>query len=142
MTALISRARSHGLQIALNPGTEMHDGGAVASKVDVVVAFEASSDTWQGAGKGIRSAYDSYGVAGAAMIHSFPAPKESQRRRQLGALMRAAKARGFSLVFVTDACMPDPYSKLPSFWRSEVEFIGPEVGPVITGYAPAAVAAS
>lgn len=120
LQALVAAARKSGLKVALNPGTELHDGGAVSSLVDVVIGFESSHAAWRALPLGFRCRCGAHGAAGAAVIHSFAPPGRGRRRRRLLAVMRAARARGFKVLFITDAGMPDPYSRLPAFWSKEV----------------------
>ncbi|KAI8477185.1 MAG: Spherulation-specific family 4 [Monoraphidium minutum] len=131
--ALVSHIRGPGLRVALNPGTELHDGGAIASQVDVVVGFEASHDTWRQLPRGFRCRCGAHGAAGAAVVHSFAPPAPGRRRWALAKLMAAAKARGFTAVFITDAGLPNPYDRLPAFWAREVACFGPCGGGAVRG---------
>lgn len=146
--SVASHARKHGLRVALNPGTRMHDGGELSRMADIVVTFEASHDTWDAVGeqlfggggrwRGCRcdaclecaKVADVSGVEAsgcgcevaeeAAIIHSCPPPPLGLKRRALSSLLRTAAERGFRYVYATDHGMPDPYSCLPGFWEAEV----------------------
>jgi hypothetical protein len=121
---LVSHIKGAGRKVCLNPGTEMHDGGVISSRVDIVVGFESSAEAWHALPLGFRCRCSPHGAAGAAMIHSLPSPRAGRMRRRLIGLLRAARARGFRVVYITDAVMPDPYNQLPSFWAKEVECLG------------------
>jgi hypothetical protein len=152
MSSLTAALRAAKLRIALNPGTAMRgDGVCIAAAADVVVAFEASYETWKGpwagydpldgcrapapahpgAGGGFLDALGSFGrsakragggaVAAAAVIHTVPAPARGARRAALRELLEEVRGRGYSLAFLTDAPPSDAYSCLPGFWRSQVQ---------------------
>jgi hypothetical protein len=138
MLSLVGRIRARGLAVALNPGTKMLDGGRLAPLADLVVAFEASHETWGGR-------WARYAPPGrrrsAAVIHSFaPAAADGRGssggdggssgsyRSQLSALLRDVQGRGYGWVYVTDAVAPDCYSRLPAHWAACVECVGEACG--------------
>jgi hypothetical protein len=107
----VSHIRAAGLSLAINPGQPDIDPDD-AALVDHVVNFEGS--------------HSSYGccrfpdwvrdVASAKFWHLIYEVRDARAMRKVAALAGRAHA---GVVYITDATMPNPWERLPSYWREE-----------------------
>jgi Spherulation-specific family 4 len=104
-----------GGKVILNPGTTSNSCYMAAS--DLIDMFEGtqaslggwSQPSWMRSYSQSRFIATVYGVTGSAAMQSS---------------VRLAGTGGFGNVYVTDQSLPNPYGQLPSYWSSEVSYLG------------------
>jgi hypothetical protein len=97
-----------------NPGTSVPEAYVRDGAADVLVTFENDFklDT-ESAPPAWASAYPSGRFA--RIVHTVPDASAFH------AVLDRTKTRNFGYVFITDALMPNPYDRLPSWWNELVD---------------------
>lgn len=111
LVELVDSIRGRELSLAINPGQpdiDLHD----AALADHVVNFEGPYSTYR------RSRFPSWirEFAAAKFWHLIYEVETAQTMRHVAAMARRAHA---GIVYVTDATMPNPWERMPVYWREE-----------------------
>jgi hypothetical protein len=108
---LVSALHAAGFTVALNPGQPDIDRKYV-ELADQVVTFEGPLDSYR------RQNFP-------AWTHDYPAERywhlvyDVPTAEAMHEVIRAARAHGAGLVYVTDRSMPNPWDGLPAYWEEE-----------------------
>jgi hypothetical protein len=111
ISELVNRIRACRLSLAINPGQPEIDPGDAAI-ADQVVNFEGPYAAYQ------RSRFPNW-------VRDFPADrfwhliyevKDARTMRRVAGMAGRAHA---GVVYITDASMPNPWSRIPPYWQEE-----------------------
>jgi hypothetical protein len=103
-------------QVIANPGTNTDEAYLSTPTADVLVTFENTASNYPGATPAPwTSNYSTNHFAN--LIHTEPTVAG------MAADLLLAQQRNVGWVFVTDAGLPNPYDRLPSYWDQEVALI-------------------
>jgi hypothetical protein len=106
----IIRAGDASIQVIGNPGMAMDGRLAKAARFNCVVEYE-NSDTLPEPGSKFIPTPD---PSRAVLLHS------ARDVTEMVSAVRAIRARGCGLLYVTDRKMPNPWDQLPSYWSQLV----------------------
>jgi len=117
----VSHIRASSLSLAINPGQpdiDPHD----AAIVDHVVNFEGPHSSYR------RCRFPDWvrDVASAKFWHLIYEVRDARTMRKVAAMAGRSHA---GVVYITDATMPNPWERLPSYWREEQALLA-SPGPV------------
>jgi hypothetical protein len=109
-------------EVIANPGTTTQEAFLSTPTADVLVTFEDFGINYPGA---VPAAWtNNYSPSHFAnLIHTEPSATTMVTDLHL------AQQRNVGLVFVTDATLPNPYDRLPSYWNDEVAAIAATATP-------------
>jgi hypothetical protein len=104
-------ARRRSLTVAINPGQPDIDPDD-ATLVDHVLNFEGPYSTYE------RTRFPDWvgGFPGHKFWHLVYEVRSVRTMHEVAATARSAHA---GIVYITDATMPNPYDRMPAYWRDE-----------------------
>jgi hypothetical protein len=116
--ALGLRAQQANWRIVGNPGTAVP--AAYLDVADTLVTYES------GAGSFAAAITEPWMLTAdptrqAALLYDVPA------EAQMDALLAAATGRGAGYIYITDATTPNPWDRLPAYWRQEAAAVVADV---------------
>lgn len=105
------KGRSSGYQVVGNPGTSVPEIYLSDPCADVLVIFENENpenyrlDSWM----------SRYPKSVAALFHNVNAVEGMK------SILRSVVASGAEYIYITSERLPNPWSRLPNYWNSEIE---------------------
>lgn len=105
-----------------NPGTSIAEAYLAQNAVDAVMNFENFASEFE------RNPPDSW-------VYEYPATRFAHivhtqpNAGDVAGIVQTMQARNGGWAFVTDATMPNPYDRLPSYWDEELRVIAAENAP-------------
>jgi hypothetical protein len=79
-------------------------------------AFEGPYSSWQTSGNSCSCAKRAPATRCVASIHSYGGGDEASLR----VIIAGARARGYSMTYISSVTAPNPYRQLPPFWETEI----------------------